>query len=489
MNYLAIASLAVLASAGGTIAQDRSILRYSLDNGLDVILVPDRRVPTVVVDIGYKVGAMNEPPGRSGFAHLFEHLMFMGTSAVPDIDVAYGAVGVEANASTWDDHTLYYARGMSSALPLILSVEADRMANQGAAISSEHLDLEREVVLNEIRQNVLDTVNGAAWEALPPALFPPGHPYSRSVYGSIADLEAATIEDVRAFFDTYYVPNNAILAIVGDFDPDAAKAMIEDTFGRIPRGGEIVPNVPQGSPPTRARIELADRLPTPTLLIGWAVPSISEPDLSLLRVAEELLGNPEYGVLRRALVDTGLANNAWVHLNQGVIGSRLIVEISAAEGVDPASVEAAAREAVAAFVAAPLSEADFARERTRLFVMDRVSNEDPLKLADNMLVYAQAMDDPGYALDDDRVLARASAADVMAAADRWLDPGNASVALVRPGARGGRSRCRCSRRARRLSPHRQRCRALPSATALRSCTIPCRTRRWPTSPHTRGSAH
>lgn len=437
MNYLAIAALAVLASAGGAITQESSILRYRLDNGLDVILVPQHRAPTVVVDIGYKVGAMNEPPGRSGFAHLFEHLMFMGTAAVPDIDVAYGALGVDVNASTWDDHTLYYARGLASSLPQILSVEADRMANQGAGITAADLELEREVVLNEIRQNVFDNVNGAAWEALPAALFPASHPYSRSIYGSIADLKAATIEDVHAFFDTYYGPNNAVLAVVGDFEPDAVKAMIAETFGRVPRGADVAPVAPPVPPPTRARLELEDRVPTPTLLIGWAVPPIRERDLSLLRVAGELLGNPDYGVLRRALVDTGLASNAWVHLTQGVLASRLILEINAAEGVDPAAVEAAARKAMADFIASPLSEADFNRERTRLFLTDAVGNEDPLKLADNLLIYAQAMDDPGFALDDDRHIAAASAADVIAAASRWLAPDDVSIAVIRPGARGG----------------------------------------------------
>ena len=412
-----------------------SILRYQLDNGLDVILVPDHRAPTVVVDLCYKVGAINEPPGRSGFAHLFEHLMFAGTPAYPDVDAAYGALGVDINASTWDDHTLYYARGMASMLPLILSVEADRMANQGHHIDQEALDIQRDVIINEIRQNVLDSVAGAAWEAFPTALFDTAHPYSRSVYGSIPDLKAASVGDVRGFFDTYYVPNNSILTLVGDFAVDEARRLVSETFGRIPRGPlASTPSAP--IPPTRARLALTDRVPTPMLFAGWAVPPIREGDLSLLRVAAELLGNGEYGVLRRELVDTGLANGAWVHLQQGVLASRFMVQVSSAEGVEIERVEAGLREAIAGFLAAPVAGADFARARTRIFVDDRMANEDPLRFADNILVFTHATDDPSIVAEDDRVIAGAVPADMAAAAGRWLQPEDAGVALVRPGPRG-----------------------------------------------------
>src|SRR5690606_5179828 len=237
-----------------------------------------------------------------------------GTPAWPDIDVAYGAVGVDINAWTWEDRTYYHAEGLSSALPFILSVEADRMAQQGAAIDQEDLDVQRAVVLNEMRENVLDYVNGAGWEAMRTALFPAPHPYSRAVIGSMADLAEATLEDVHAFFETYYAPNNAILAIVGDFDPDDARALIAETFGRVPRGPDIArPHLPDLEP-ARARIELEDKTPTPTVALGWSVPPFTAPDLGPLRIVAELLGNPEYGVLRRALVDKGLATGAWAWL-------------------------------------------------------------------------------------------------------------------------------------------------------------------------------
>ena len=396
------------------------------------MLVPDQRAPMVVVDIAYKVGVMNEPSGRSGFAHLFEHLMFAGTPAFPDVDAAYGAIGVDLNASTWDDHTLYYARGMASTLPFILSVEADRMANQGNHITQDTFEVQRGVVVNEIRQNVFDSVAGAAWEAFPSALFPTSHPYSRSVYGSIPDLEAATLDDAKALFGTFYVPNNAILTVVGDFDPDRTRAHIAQTFGLIPRGADV-PATQATFSPTRARLTLHDRVPTDMVFIGWSVPSIRDDDLSRLRVVAELLGNTEYGLLRRALVDTGLANGAWVQLQQGLLASRFIIQISAADGVEAARVEAAARQAVNAWLAGSVADRDFERARTRIFVDDRVTNEDPLRLADNIVAFTQAFDDPEVAVRDDHVIAAADAAVITNAARRWLKADDASVAHVRPG--------------------------------------------------------
>ncbi|MFY8030822.1 MAG: M16 family metallopeptidase, partial [Devosia sp.] len=177
-----------LASAPLAQDADPAIVHYQLDNGLEVILAPDSRAPKVVLNVAFKVGSMNEPPGRSGFAHLFEHLMFSGTPAYPNIDAAYGALGVSLNAWTYEDETVYYEEGLSSSLPYILALEADRMANQGQAITQEDLDIQRAVVLNEMRENVLDTPSGAGWEGFRSALFPPGHPYHRPVLGSIADI-------------------------------------------------------------------------------------------------------------------------------------------------------------------------------------------------------------------------------------------------------------------------------------------------------------
>src|SRR5687767_6498052 len=270
---------AALALAGGVQGEDRLVTRYALPNGLDVVLVPEHRVPKVALNLSHKVGSVNEPPGRSGFAHLFEHLMFSGTPAHPSIDETYGALGITSNAFTTEDSTVYHAEALSSALPVMLAVEADRMANQGAAITREDLDLQRAVVLNEMRENVLDHVTGAGWEAMRTALFPPDHPYSRAVIGSMADLAAARIGDVRDFFDAFYAPSNAILVVVGDFEIEAAKAMIADTFGRVPPGSEVARAAPSEVEPARLRLEFEDRSPTPVVVLGWTVPGFGSAEL------------------------------------------------------------------------------------------------------------------------------------------------------------------------------------------------------------------
>ena len=215
------------------------IVSYSLDNGLEVILAPDRRVPKVVMNVRYSVGSMNEPAGRSGFAHLFEHLMFSGTQAWPDVFDAHAALGNTINAWTMEDGTVYYVEGLSANLPMILSLEADRMANLGGNVDQRELDLQRSVVKNEMRQNVLDQAGSSGWEAFWSGLYEKPHPYSRTVIGSIADLDSATLDDVRGFFGAYYVPNNAVLVVTGDFAIDDAMTLIASTFGVVPRGADV----------------------------------------------------------------------------------------------------------------------------------------------------------------------------------------------------------------------------------------------------------
>ena len=305
MKYLAILIIAATALSGGAFARDTGpLLRYQLANGLDVILVPDHRVPKVVVDIGYKVGAVNEPPGRSGFAHLFEHLMFMGTPAYPDIDAAYGTVGADINASTWNDYTVYYTRGLASALPYMLAIEADRMANQGAAITAEDLDTQREVVLNEMRQNTLDTLGGSALLVAQAQLYPKGHPYSRSIIGSMADLKMATIADVHGFFDTFYVPNNAVLVVAGDIDPARTKELVAKYFQDIPRGADVIQPLACEPPLEREeRAVIEDRIQLPAVVHAYRIPANGTPDFYAVELVNRLLSSGNSSRLNMALKD------------------------------------------------------------------------------------------------------------------------------------------------------------------------------------------
>jgi zinc protease len=437
MAYLAPMLHTALAPAVAGEREDRPVFRYALRNGLDVVLVPDRRVPKVALNLSYKVGSVNEPPGRSGFAHLFEHLMFSGTPAYPNIDETYGALGITSNAFTGEDSTVYHAEGLSASLPVMLSVEADRMANQGAAITVEDLDLQRAVVLNEMRENVLDYVTGAGWEAMRAALFPPGHPYSRAVIGSMADLADARIEDVLRFFDAHYTPNNAILVIAGDFEVEDVRGMIADTFGRVPRGPDVARVSPVEIEPRRLRLEFEDGSPTPVVVLGWAVPAFGSPELGAIRIAGELLGDPDSGLLHKALVDTGLAATAYAWHEPGQLASRFFVYASACDGTDTSSLEAAMRSALAAFVASPIEPSDLARAKRRLLLNDKVSAEPLHALAGHVAVATNILGRPEAALKDDPAVLVATPESVLDTTARRLDPEEATAMLIRPGDRGG----------------------------------------------------
>ena len=194
------------------------------------------------------------------------------------------------------------------------------MANLGGEVDQRELDLQRDVVKNEMRQNVLDSAGAPGVEALRAALFPAPHPYAESVIGSIADLDAAKLEDVKAFFDAYYVPNNAVLSLAGDFEVEAVKAIIADTFGRVPRGADVA--VPEAATPepVAVRLDFTDRLPAPVVMLAAAGPPVDTVASVALVVAGDLLGNYEYGVLRRELVNTGLAINASANWDRGPAG-------------------------------------------------------------------------------------------------------------------------------------------------------------------------
>src|SRR5512146_336723 len=205
---------------------------YTLPNGLQVILAPDHSTPVVAVSTWYHVGSADEQPGRTGFAHLFEHIMFMGSEHVPvgAFDQWLEAAGANNNGSTTEDRTNYYEDMPSNALPLALWLDADRMGWLIPTMDSAKVDLQRDVVKNERRQSYDNQPYGRAYETLLAALFPPTHPYSWPVIGSMKDLSAAQLEDVKNFFRKYYAPNNATLAVGGDFNPDTVKALINKYY-------------------------------------------------------------------------------------------------------------------------------------------------------------------------------------------------------------------------------------------------------------------
>jgi zinc protease len=319
-------------------AQERSIETYTLANGLRVTLHPDPALPQVTINTWFGVGSKDEAPGRSGFAHLFEHLMFMGTERVPgnQYDVLMETGGGANNASTSSDRTNYYSWGPSSLLPTLLWLDADRLEGLADAMTQEKLDLQRDVVRNERRENVENTPYGIAELIVPDAMYPPGHPYHHPVIGSHEDLEAATLSDVVGFFRTWYVPGNASLVVAGDFDPAVAKDLIERTFGAVP--AKPMPE-PRDAPPAsfegEVRRSAFDHVQFPRLVLVWHSPKAYGPGDAELDLAAAILAEGNGSRLRKRLVlEERLARDVNVVQMSQELGSLFQVEVTAAEGAD-----------------------------------------------------------------------------------------------------------------------------------------------------------
>src|ERR671932_30865 len=267
---LTIAALTVAAAGARAQAGPRiPFEKYALPNGLEVILHEDHSVPLVAVNTWYHVGSADERPGRTGFAHLFEHIMFMGSQHVPvgSFDQWLESAGANNNGSTTEDRTNYYEWLPSNALPLALWLDADRMGWLLPTMDQAKLDLQRDVVKNERRESYDNVPYGRAGETILAALYPPTHPYHWPTIGSMADLSAATLDDVKQFFRTYYAPNNATLVIAGDFDRDSVRSWVARYFAPIPRGPAL-PARPAVPPVTLAPdtfLVLEDRVQLPRL--------------------------------------------------------------------------------------------------------------------------------------------------------------------------------------------------------------------------------
>jgi zinc protease len=309
--------LAAVAAAAPTFAQQVPRIefeQFTLPNGLQVILHRDTSVPLVAVNVWYHVGSGDELPGRTGFAHLFEHIMFMGSQNVPPgmFDGWLEAAGANNNGSTTEDRTNYYVDAPSNALPLALWLDADRMGWLLPTMDQEKLDLQRGVVQNERRQGVDNVPYGRARETLQAALLPPDHPYSWPVIGSMADLGAATLDDVQQFFRLYYAPNNASLVVAGDFEPAEVRRLVSEYFGPIPRGPAIERRV-SVPPPQIARdtfLVLEDRVQLPRLYYLYPSVKLFGPgDAELEMVAHVLAGGRSSRLYRRLVYELQVAQD------------------------------------------------------------------------------------------------------------------------------------------------------------------------------------
>ena len=278
---------------------------YTLPNGLTVILSPDKTTPTVAVNVWYKVGSKNESVGRTGFAHLFEHVMFTGSGNVPYglHDKLTEGVGGSNNGTTNNDRTTYYETVPSNYLESAIWLEADRMGFLLDSLDLAKLNAQRDIVKNERRQGMDNQPYGRAGEILTHATYPAGHPYSWEVIGSMTDLSAASEEDVKNFFRLYYAPNNAYLSIVGDFDPAQAKGWVAKYFGDVPRGQPITrPKVSPVALPAEKRLVFEDRVQIPRLYIQWPTVGENNDDRFALDVLATILAGPRTARITKALV-------------------------------------------------------------------------------------------------------------------------------------------------------------------------------------------
>ena len=310
---------------------DIPIETFTLPNGLTVILSEDHTAPLVAVNLWYHVGSANEREGRTGFAHLFEHMLFQGSANVganEHFELVQRAGGT-LNGSTWLDRTNYFETVPSNQLELALWLEANRMGWLLPAMTQQKLDTQRDVVQNERRWSVDNQPYGTWWERLPALAFPVGHPFHHSLIGSMADLDAASLDDIAHFFATYYTPDNAVLSIAGDFDRDEARAMVERHFGTIPRGTGKPPLPDMTVPPTFGgplREVVADDVMLPRLFLAMRSPAFGSTEYYAASVAGAILGMRKGSRLYRALVrDQQVAAEAQAFTYDLSKGSDLLV--------------------------------------------------------------------------------------------------------------------------------------------------------------------
>ena len=289
-----------------------------------MILSPDKTTPTVAVNVWYKVGSKNETVGRTGFAHLFEHVMFTGSGNVPYglHDKLTEGIGGNNNGTTNNDRTTYYETVPSNYLESALWLEADRMGYLLDALDLAKLNAQRDIVKNERRQGVDNQPYGRAQEILTRATYPPSHPYSWDVIGSMEDLSAASEDDVKNFFRLYYAPNNAYLSIVGDFDAAQTKAWVTKYFGDVPRGKPITrPKVDPVTLSSEKRLVYEDRVQVPRLYLQWPTVGEKSEDRFALDVLATILTGPRTARITKALVydeQSAAAVNAFQSTNEDV---------------------------------------------------------------------------------------------------------------------------------------------------------------------------
>jgi predicted Zn-dependent peptidase len=374
---------------------------HRFDNGLRLIVAEDHLAPVVAINIWYDVGSKHEEPGKTGFAHLFEHVMFQGSRNVSKAEhiALVQAAGGTMNGTTWLDRTNYFETLPSHQLDLGLWLEADRMATLLDALSQENLDNQREVVKNEKRWSYDNRPYGSWQEKLQAHLFPADHPYHHPTIGSMEDLDAASLDDVKAFFTTYYAPNNAVLSVVGDVDTAAVRASVERFFGGIPANPDIPTLRDLSLPPTlgrEIREVVNDRVPLPRIYIGFRAPVYGDHRLDALEVAGQILAGGKGSRLHRRLVREERIAQDVALFTLGFVGGASVCAgwATVRPGISVDRVERAVHEELERLAVDPVSDDELARafaliEADELGALQRVEER-----ADRLSMYATLFDRP-----------------------------------------------------------------------------------------------
>jgi zinc protease len=322
------------------------IVTFRLANGLAVTLSEDHTAPIVAVNLWYHVGSANERPGRTGFAHLFEHMLFQGSAHVganEHFEIVQRAGGT-LNGSTWLDRTNYFETVPSNQLATALWLEADRMGQLLPAMTQQKLDTQRDVVKNERRWSVDNQPYGTWWERLPALAFPVEHPFHHSLIGSMQDLGEASLEDIAQFFATYYTPDNAVLSIAGDFEPGEARALVEQFFGAIPRGAGKPPLPPMDLPPHFGKWErqvVPDAVMLPRLFLAFRSPVFGSDAHYVASVLAAILGTGKGSRFQHSLVrEREIASEASAFTFDLAKGTDLLIaDVTARPGVSAETLE------------------------------------------------------------------------------------------------------------------------------------------------------
>ncbi|HVO20626.1 MAG TPA: pitrilysin family protein [Anaeromyxobacter sp.] len=442
-SILAILGAAALAASGADAVPTIPYQQFKLPNGLNVILSEDHTAPVVGVDMLYNVGSKDERPGRTGFAHLFEHLMFQGTEHLPkgEADRLIEAAGGSSNGATSPDRTEYWEQVPSNALEQMLFIQSERMGYLLPTLDQAKLDNQREVVRNERRQNYEMQPYGLAWKALGENLWDPDFPYHWQPIGSHEDLQAANLEDVQGFFRRWYGPANASLAIVGDIDPARTRALVERWFGAIPASAAPEHAAPTPRPlAAEKRVTMEDDVQLPKLYLAWQSPKDYAPDDAALDILGDILASGKSSrLVKRLVMEERTAQGVMAAQQSEALAGSFLVVATPKPGVTLEALLRSVDEELARVAREPPSAEEVQRAKNKIesqviFGLEPVGGFGGR--ANHLNSYYWETGDPGYLAKDLERYRAVTPEDVRAAAARWLRPDRRVVLSVVP--RAGR---------------------------------------------------